>query len=504
MKLSERKAGVLLTYLSQAYGIVSGMVYMPFMLRMVNQSEFGLYSMIASLVGYLNFLSLGFNGAYIRFYSIEKNKNNRDSLASFNGMFLMIFLIMSFVATICGVVLYFSVEHIFGASLTPEDYHLARKLMILLILNTALTFPNTVFECSITANEKFIFLKIVSLVTSLLGMIASISVLLYGFGTIGLVSVTTTLLIMRCFLNVYFAFKKTDFCVKFGGFQWTLLKEMGSFTVFILMNQVINTITWQLDKTLLGIFSGTKAVAVYSVGSTINVYYQQLAGTVASVFIPQINRIAINGENPTERDRELSDIFIRLGRIQFMVLVPILVGFLFWGRAFLQLWAGNEYSESYYVAITLMMVTIVPYIQSIGNVIQQAKNKHQIRAIIYLGIAVINALVSIPFMILWGPVGAALGTVAAVILGDWLFINVYYQSKLGIDVIRFWKNIIRFLPAVLLVLLQGIVLSSVIKVTSWASFVCVAIVFCLGYTAIIWITGMNREEKDMLRSVIKR
>mgnify|MGYP000202345569 CR=1 FL=1 len=69
MKVDQKKAGVLLSYLAQIIHILSGILYTPIMLRLLGQSEYGLYQLVASVVSYLNVLSLGFGSSYMRFYS---------------------------------------------------------------------------------------------------------------------------------------------------------------------------------------------------------------------------------------------------------------------------------------------------------------------------------------------------------------------------------------------------------------------------------------------------
>ena len=68
MAISQKKAGVVLSYASQAVQIISGLIYTPIMLRILGQSEYGLYQLVYSVVSYLGLLSMGFNASYMRFY----------------------------------------------------------------------------------------------------------------------------------------------------------------------------------------------------------------------------------------------------------------------------------------------------------------------------------------------------------------------------------------------------------------------------------------------------
>ena len=76
------KAGVVLSYLSSAITILVQLVYMPIMIRILGKSEYGLYSLVASVVSYLSLFSLGFTGAYLRFFA--RFYSNKEKLASLN------------------------------------------------------------------------------------------------------------------------------------------------------------------------------------------------------------------------------------------------------------------------------------------------------------------------------------------------------------------------------------------------------------------------------------
>lgn len=67
MKVNELKAGAFLSYLSIFVTIVIALLYTPIMLRLLGQSEYGLYSLIGAVVGYLSILDLGLGNAMVRY-----------------------------------------------------------------------------------------------------------------------------------------------------------------------------------------------------------------------------------------------------------------------------------------------------------------------------------------------------------------------------------------------------------------------------------------------------
>lgn len=498
--LNQRKAGVLLSYAGELVKILVNLIYTPIMLRLLGQSEYGLYQLVYSVVSYLSLLSLGFGSSYLRFYSRYKAKNDEDEIAKLNGMFMIIFCSISVICILCGAAMVGNIRTIFGTGLTDSEYETARVLMGLLIINLAMTFPNSVFNCSITAHEKFLFQKLLILLQNLFSPFLTLPLLIMGYGSIGMVSVTTFLTFALLLSNMFYCFKKLHIRFAFKGLKIALLKEMWVFTFFIFLNQIIDQINWSVDKFLLGRLAGTTAVAVYGVGGQINTLYLQFSSSVSSVFIPKVNRIVAESND----DTQLTKLFTKVGRIQFIVLGVILSGFIFLGMPFVKIWAGEEYGASYAVALLLIIPVTVPLIQNLGVEIQRAKNMHKARAVVYLAIAIANVFVSIPLIKLMGPAGAALGTAISLCVGNVFFMNWYYHSRMGMNMFYFWKEIAKFIPALIAPTIVGIFIMKFAYVSGLLHIGLYAIAYTAVYGLSMYFLGMNAEEKQLVMGPIKK
>ncbi len=500
MNFSQKKIGVILSYIGQLINILVGLIYTPVMLRLVGQSEYGLYQLVNSVVSYLSLLSLGFGSSYLRFYSKYKVKDDEESIAKLNGMFMIIFCIISVICVLCGTIMVERIHDIFGTGLTEREYVKAKILMELLIINLAMTFPNSVFNCSITASERFLFQKLLIVIQNLFNPFLSLPLLIMGYGSIGMVLVTTFLTFVVLLSNIYYCFKKLHIKFIFHGFQIGLLKEMWVFTFFIFINQIIDQINWSVDKFLLGRFAGTTAVAVYGVGGQINSLYLQFSTSISNVFVPKVNRIVAESNNNTK----LTILFTNVGRIQFMVLGLILSGFVFFGHSFVEIWAGQEYEDSYVIALLLIVPVTVPLIQNLGIEIQRAKNMHKARAIVYLFIALANVAISIPLIKLMGPIGAALGTAISLFAGNILFMNWYYHFRIEIDMIYFWKEIMKFIPALIVPSIVGILIVKFVDIRGFVRLGIVTIIYTIIYFFSMYLFGMNIEEKKIVKEPLKK
>lgn len=502
--MSQRKAGVILSYISQGIQVLSGLIYTPIMLRLLGQSEYGLYQLVYSVVSYLSLLSFGFTASYMRFYSRATAKNDQNEVSRLNGMFMTIFLVIAVICIFCGTIMIGNIEFIFSDGLTPQEYPTARILMALMVFNLTLTFPNSVFDAFTSAHERFFFQKILVVLQNLLNPFLTLPLLLVGYGSVGMVCVTTFLTVAKLVVNIWFSLKKLNIHFIFRGFRFGLLKEMWVFTFFIFLNQIIDQVNWSIGKFLLGRLSGTTSVAIFGLGAQINSMYLQFSTSISNVFVPKVNRIVATSDD----DNELTKLFTKVGRVQFILLALIFTGFIFFGQPFMVFWGGEGYADSYYIALWLILPVTVPLIQNLGIEIQRAKNKHQARSIVYFCIAVVNILISIPLIKNVGTVGAAMGTGISLICGNIIFMNWYYHKYIGLDMFYFWKSISKFIPGFVIPCIVGVLIMRFVPINSLLVLGGVIVLYAAIYCLSMYFLGMNEEEKQMVmgpvRKLIKR
>ena len=495
MKINQLKTGVILSYASQAVNILTGLLYTPIMLRLLGQSEYGLYQLVYSVVSYLGLLSLGFSASYVKFYSRYTADNNKDGVARLNGMFMTIFIIIALVCLTCGIVMFYNAESVFGNGLTLQELSKAKILLAVMVFNMALTFIGSVFSSIVTAHEKFVFLQILNLIRAVFNPLLTLPLLILGYGSVAMVLVTTLLTILGLLANIFFCIRKLCIKFKFSKFDNSLFKEMWNFTFFIFLGMIVDQLNWSVDKFLLGRMIGTGAVAVYGVAAQLNSLYLSLSTSVSSVFIPRVNMIvAKNNDN-----RELTSLLTKVGRIQFLILGLIITGFIIFGKEFIYLWAGENYSDAYIVGLFLMVPVTVPLVQNLGIEIQRAKNMHKVRSVVYVIMAIANIFVSIPLIKHLGVIGASAGTALSLTIGNILFMNWYYHNRMKLDMVYFWKSLQKPLVLTALVALIGVFLKKVLLIYgNILSLMFAILLYSLIYVVILWFFGMNQDEKNLV------
>ncbi len=491
---NERKAGLVLSYVSLGIGNLISLFYTPVMLRILGQSEYGLYSLVTSIIGYLGLLNFGFSACYIRFYARYNSEKDDGGVARLNGMFLGVYLAMSLLVLASGAVLTLNTEQILGDRLSASELHTAKILMGILVFNMAISFIAMIFYVYIAAHEKFIFQKLINMLQMIVGPLVMLPVLFMGYGSVGMVIVSTSLNIILTMANMIFCFKKLKIKFYFNQFDFSLMKEMTIFSSFIFINMIIDQINWNVDKYILGRTGGTTAVAIYSIGATLNQYYFSLSAVVLSIYTPVVHKMIASECG----DDVMSKMFARIGRLQFLILAPVCSGLIVFGQQFIKIWAGENYTDSYLIMIILVIPVTIPLIQSLGIAIQQAKNLHKFRSLVYLLIAVVNVFISIPLSKKYGGAGCAAGTAMSLLVGNGLIINWYYQKKMGLNITYFWKEISKFVPALIIPVFLGGIIMKYTNINHILPLLCHISLYGCCFLSSMWCFGMNEYEKDIV------
>lgn len=493
---NELKIGSLLSILSILLGSLIQILYTPMYMKYLGTSDYGINSLVQSIMGYVGMLNLGLGSAMVRYTVIYRAEGKIEEEKSLNGMFLTIFLIIMGVGILLGIYLYWMIPTLFAEKFTKIDLLKTQKVFILMIFSTVLSFPVSVFSTNITSRQKFIYQKGLALLKMLMTPIAGAILMANGFGLMAVVGSVVILNIINYVFDILYAFK-LGMRVKFKDFNIKILKEITKYSFYIFLNVIIDRIYWGTDRIIIGKYIGVSAVGIYSIASIFNQVYMNMSTAISGVLFPKINILVV--ENKL---KELSDLFIKIGRIQYLLLGLISSGFIVFGKEFIYLWLGDGYSEVYTISLWIMIPLTIPLIQNTGIAIMQARNLHQFRSILYFFIAILNIINSIQLVKNYGAVGCAVATGLSFILGNIVIMNIYYYKRINIDIISFWKNILKMTIPIIIVSILGILMNKFIVDYSFKNFIFKGSIYTSFYLILMYFLGMNIEEKNEIKRII--
>ena len=499
-RVNQLKVGVIITYITLILGNLIPIIYTPIMLRIIGQDEYGLYNIARSAVSYLSLLSFGVGNSMVRYISKYRALDDRENEEKTFGLFLMVYAVLSLLVMGLGIVLSLNTELVFSRTFEGEDFSRMRILLILMSLNVVITFIGTVFSSVIVAHERFIFNKLLALFTTFLSPAASLVMLYMGYASIGMAAATVLVGVVSLVGNFLYCRYKLKIRPRFRNPSFEALREIIRFSLFIFLAEIANILYFATDKVLLGVFVSKAAVSVYTIGATFSDYMNMFTTGISSVMMPRITSMVFKGASQDE----INSIFIRIGRLQFIIVSFVLSAFIVFGRQFMPIFAGEGYSDSYIVALIIMIPLSVPLIQSVAVNIITAKNKHKFRSVTLLCVAAANVILTLIMLKLgFGYIGAAIASAIAYVVGTIFILNWYYYKKIGLDIPLFWKNIAKLLPTPVIMLVAGLAVTHFVDVSGIVRFVIGAVIFTVIYFAFL-IPTLNEYEKNLFFSPFKK
>ena len=503
MGKSQTRIGVVMSYINMSIGTLIPMFYTPIMLEILGQSEYGLFKLASSVTSYLSLISFGIGAAVVRYLTKYRVEGDKDGEEGMFALFNVIFLVVSIITLLSGFIITLFLDKIYGNSITESNQMSEMKILVLILTcTTALSFLSSPYCSVVTCHERFVFLQTINILTTIVIPVVNLIALSLGFKSIGMVVSTLIVTIVIRIIYVLYVRKSINIKPNYHKMPFYMIKELLTFSLWVFVANVVSQLYNATDTLIIGAVPAlaTIGVAIYNVGITFNSMMSSFTIGIQSVLSPKVNGAVFSGAS----NKELTDLLIRVGRIQCYIVTLVCTGFIAFGLEFISLWAGNDYNEAYKVAIATMIPSCIPLVENVALSVIIAKNKHRFRSLTLLFIAIINVVGTILLVKPFGIVGAALVTGGATILGQGFILNWYYWKRIGLEIPRFWKEIVKLLVFPTILCILSIVIKRFITIDNWGILLSAILVYTIMFMVVNWLFVMNDYEKDIFRGPIRK
>lgn len=497
--MNQRKVGVVLSYINLGLQSLIGFIYIPMLLSFLSKEQYGLYQLVGSMIAYIAVMDFGFANTTIRYYSRYRAQSDVEKQENLLATMLRLYMGISGAIIVLGIVLLYGLLPFYTTTLSATDLITAKYIYWIMLFNLAITIPGHIFSAIIQSYEKFIFLRCASLLNIVLQPLLVYIVLHFKASIVALVVAQTICNLSLFVANAYYSIFKLKARFYLHKWESKFVKEILSFSFFVFLPAIMDQIYWKTGQLILGAVAGTAIVAIYSITVQLCIAFMGFSSNVSSVFLPRLSALA--AQNNMD---EINAIFLKVGRLQFYIVMLIFWGFLLFGRQFLHLWVGSSFMPAYTYTIILMIGLIIPLVQNTGILILQAKNKHAFRAIVFVLIAILNVCISIPLAKQYGALACAWVTAGCLLLGQGLILNIYY-AKLGVKIISFFGHILKIFVAMLLPV--GLAAWLLTHLPARPSVFILGLqigCFIMLYGLSMWVLSMNMYEKQLILTPLKR
>jgi O-antigen/teichoic acid export membrane protein len=498
MSHSARKlaSGSMLRFLNLAGTSLVSILIMPFVVRTLGDRMYGVWALVATLIGYYGVLDLGLAKATSRYLAGALGSNDQEECNRVFNTGLRLYLGVGglvLAATMMGALL----APLFCRN--PQDASLFAKLIVILGLNLALQFPLRIFIGALEGHLRFDRTASLDLLTLVLRTALIILVLKAGYGVESLAWVTFLSCLPSAAFTVYFTRQELPFlrCNLKNYWRRETARMLFSYSLYSFIAHMADILRFQVDNLVVAGVVGLAAVTHYSVGGKLARTYMDIVLALLGVFISVFSR------KEGARDYEgLRRTFLFATRLSVCLSSFVGFGMVVWSRPFIERWMGPSYLDGYTCLAALVPGTMVGLWQSPSVSLMYGVSKHKFLAVSSAIEGIVNLALSIVLARKYGIVGVALGTTLPLLASKILVQPVYVCRIAGIGYLDYLRRVGRTLLSVIVALILPSLLTVKFVAPNYKMLGLVATASALAYAVTLWRLEFSPSETNLLWQVI--
>lgn len=499
--MSQLKKGAFLNYTTIVLTNVIGLIITPFILNHLGSAEYGIYLTIGALVGTISLLDFGLNNTIVRFVAKYKAEKDDTGQENFLATAMLLYILISTIIVTIGIIFYGYIDSYF-TKMNPQEIEIAKTIYIIFIFNLAVGLPGGALTGICYGYEAFVFPKSLNIARYILRSATVVTVLIFGGKAIALVVIDSIFNILIIIITSYYVFNKLSVKIKLHELSIKFIKHIFSYSTWIFVFALVSIFQWKAGHWVLGRICTPEVLSIYGIGIILGTYYGAFSTAISGVFLPRATKMSVDNAS----GEELTDMMIKIGRLSFIVLMFILTAFILFGKQFVFLWVGAELGEdgsyqSWLIALMIMVAYTLPLVQGFGNSILEAKSKLRFKAILYLSFMFLGTILGAILANKHEAIGMISGSVIAWIIVQNVM-NFYYHKKIGLNIIRFFKEL---LSKTLLVVILSLILGYFINLIpgeGWINFISKSVIYVTVFSLLIFKIGLIDFEKQLFKNTL--
>lgn len=496
------KLGALLSYFTIAFNMIAGLIYTPWMITQIGQSNYGLYTLATSLIT-MFVMDFGMSAAVTRFVSKYRAEGDQQAVNRFLGIVYKLYFAIDTIILTALVVVSFFINDIYN-NLSASELDTFKVLYVIVGLFSVISFPFTNLNGILTAYENFVGLKLADLFHKVFIIVAMVIALLMGYGVYALVTVNAISGLLTIVIKLIIIKKKTPLRVDFKYFDKGMLKEIFGFSVWTTVSTLAQRLIFNITPSIIVAVSSTGSIgsALFGLATTIEGYVYTFANAINGMFMPRISKLVYENK----KDTELMSLMIKVGRLQCMIIGVLCAGFIAFGKSFIvDIWNKPDFTESYLCAVFLIIPSFFYLPLQIANTTIIVENKVKLQSMVFVAMGVINIVLSLVLSKYYGALGASISIFIAYMVRTVLMVAIH-TKVLHLKMWQFFKaTYFKITPWLLISLVVGLLLESFNPMNAgFLRFAVNGVVFVAFFGITMLAFCMNKYEKNLFLGILKR
>lgn len=420
------RRNVATNYLVAVVLVAFGFLTTPLLAHGLGILRFGVWTLIGSLIPFLELLELGFGSATVVFVSRHLELEDNDNVgATLNTSFLCL-SVLGVVAFACVVVFAIFLPDII-ASIPKSLVGQARFLLLLIAFDMAVSIPMDTFGGALGALQRYDLLNYSLTAVLVAQAIGYVVVLGFHGGLVALGAVSVAISLVGQVSRLVIVHRLLPwFRLSLRRFDRSIVRAFTSASGRYTVVQLASVVLSLSDVLIVGAVAGVRSAAIYGVAERLGFLPTRIVQPRTSLLFAKAGQLA--ARNDWSGLRESTDVVVRF--VQYLsVPAAITLGFL--AGPTIEAWLGPVYREAAGIIGLLCLMCVV---QAWALPLQNAMNgsgRPTLVAILYGIEAVIHLGLGFVLTYRYGAIGMAeAALIGAVVMEGMLMLPLAYR-RLG-------------------------------------------------------------------------
>ena len=476
---------------------IIGFLVTPIVLTYLNPTEYGIWVIIGSLLGYMGLMDFGVTGATTAIAAKSNTSENENKInVLINNSFVLQCLIGLLIIVVGGVFsIYF--PNIFEMNNYSKDD--AWLVFLLATIGYGISMPPKALKGLIRARQMIALLVWLEFALFILTTSLNLLLLHLGFGLLALPLGTICLRILSYPLFIYVAKKSYPnlsidlSCINYGN-----MKNIFGVSLYWFVGMLAAMVIYSTDTILIGVFINAALVTTYALSYRLTEVLREFIYSFNFTLMPALGQLMGQGDKCKVRDLYLKSQPIILS-IAFMASAAI---YLFNGM-FVSFWVGEDYFAGESISLIFASILFFGVVFQSSSVILTADLK--VKDVTYVRIfeAILNITLSLWLIDDYGLLGVAIATLFSAIVTSFWIIPCKAIALLDISFAIWGKKVL--LKLLIVMVFVGICTISLklLLNNSLINGVESALLFILSTVLIFWYGSLNPDIRTRVCNKVK-
>ncbi|MGA2423793.1 MAG: oligosaccharide flippase family protein [Terriglobales bacterium] len=384
--------------------ILVGIFISPFILHRLGNTAYGAWILVFSVTGYYGLFDLGIRSSIVRYVSTYTATNDTEGVSRLINTALAVYTAIGVAAILTTLVLSEFLQSLFRM---PSGFLPTARLLFLMVgTAVALGFPAGVFTGILEGLNRFYFVNVTNLISTLLRALLIVLALHFKYGLLTVALITVTLPLLSAAVRAAIAVRVLPLRFGWRYVDRSALSEIAGYSGVSFILMIAYKLRFKTDEIVVSTLLSVAWVTYFSIGDRLVDYSAEVVTSLSQMFVP------MSGQSHAKGDKQhLRTILIAGNRACALIIFPITATLIILGKSVITAWVGTAYAEPCYpVMVALLIPSTFALAQAASPRILLGMAQHRSLAWVTAMEAIANLILSVVLIRPLGIFGDALGT----------------------------------------------------------------------------------------------